>query len=117
MLGGVLGGIDGLCDSGGGGWMGGCVGIGKWIGAVMVNEGACVISTGLSIADGVGRAAGAGGEKVIEASMEEGGGWGATDMGDGVGVGDGVGLGVTVGTGIGVGAGTRIAGSGMGGCV
>ena len=40
----------------------------------MVNEGACVISTGLSIADGVGRAAGAGGEEVIEAAMEVGNG-------------------------------------------
>ena len=49
-------------------------------------------------------------------ATERGGGWGATDIGDGVGVGDGVGLGVTVGAGIGVGAGARIAGSGMGGC-
>lgn len=54
--------------------MGGCVGIGIGIGAAMVNEGACVISTGLSIVDGLGGAAGTGGAEVIEAAMEAGGG-------------------------------------------
>ncbi len=54
MLGGVLGAIDGLCDSGDGGWMGGCVGIGIGIGAVTVDGDACVTSIGISIADGVG---------------------------------------------------------------
>lgn len=54
ILGGMVGGIGGLCDSGVGGWMSGCVGIGKWIGAATVDGDACVTSIGLSIADGVG---------------------------------------------------------------
>ncbi len=74
IFGGMVGGIDGLCDSGVGGWMRGCVGIGKGIGVAMLNEDACVTSTGRSIADGLGGAAGTGGAEVIEAAMEAGGG-------------------------------------------
>lgn len=82
----------------------------------MVNEGACVTSTGLSIADGLGGAAGTGGAEVIEAVREAGGGWSVIGVGVSVGVGDGVGVEVTVGAGIGGGAGAMISGSGMGGC-
>ena len=116
ILGGMLGGIDGLCDSGVGGWMGGCVGIGKGIGAVMVNKGDCVTSTGLCIAGGLGGAAGTGGADVIEVAIEAGGGSGVIGVGVSVGVGDGAAMGVSIGAGIGVGAGAMISGSGMGGC-
>ncbi|MGZ8404872.1 MAG: hypothetical protein ACXW38_04305, partial [Nitrospira sp.] len=71
-------------------------------------------STGLSIADGLGGAAGTGGAEVIEAVMEAGGGWSVIGVGVSVGVGDGVGVGVTVGAGSSAGA--MISGSGMGGC-
>jgi hypothetical protein len=91
----------------------GCVGIEETIGAAM---GDGTTSIGLSITDGLGGAAGMGGADVIEAAMEEGGGWGMPGMGVSDGVGDGVGVGVGVRTGIRVGAGARIAGSGMGGC-
>lgn len=80
----------------------------------MVNEGACVTSTDLSIADGLGGAAGRGGAEVIEAVMEAGGGWSVIGVGVSVGAGCGVVVGVTVGAGSGAGA--MISGSGMGGC-
>jgi hypothetical protein len=78
--------------------MGGCVSIDKAIGAVTGGDGAGVTSTGLSIADGVGGAVGAGGEEVFEVATEGGGGWGAT------------------GIGVSVDAGVMIGGSGMGDC-
>jgi hypothetical protein len=96
--------------------MGDCVGIGKGIGVVMVNEGVCVTSTGLSIADGLGGTTGTGGAEVIEAAMEAGGGSGVIGVGVSVGVGVGAAMGVSICTGIGVGAGAMIGGSGMGGC-
>lgn len=82
----------------------------------MVNEGACVTSTGLSIADGLGGAAGTGGADVIEAAIAAGGGSGVIGVGVRGGVGDGAAMGVSVGAGIGGGAGAIISGSGMGGC-